>query len=79
VPNELGVPTKPFFASDLPADTAAKAQATCTQDGIQQSALLDACILDVAVLGSPEAAAVYVGAPAPVAIGEVGQPGGTQP
>jgi hypothetical protein len=32
------------------------------------SALLDACTIDVAVLGK-QAAAVYVGAPAPVAVG----------
>jgi hypothetical protein len=45
-----------------------RARAICTQAGIKQSALLDACTIDVVVLGK-QAAAVYVGAPAPVAVG----------
>jgi hypothetical protein len=36
-------------------------------------ALLDACTLDVAVIGDAQAATVYVRAPAPVAVVEAGQ------
>jgi hypothetical protein len=65
---ELGNPTKPFFSGNLEPRTRDRARAICRQAGIKQSALLDACTIDVAVLGK-QAAAVYVGAPAPVAVG----------
>ena len=65
---ERGVPNKPFFAGNLDPKTRDRARAICTQAGIKPSALLDACTIDVAVLGK-QAAAVYVGAPAPVAVG----------
>ena len=65
---ERGVPNKPFSPSNLEPKTRDRARAICTQAGIKQSALLDACTIDVAVLGK-QAAAVYVGAPAPVAVG----------
>jgi hypothetical protein len=65
---ERGVPNKPFSPGNLEPKTRDRARAICTQAGIKQSALLDACTIDVAVLGK-QAAAAYVGAPAPVAVG----------
>jgi hypothetical protein len=70
---ESGIPTKPFFARDLPPSLYNSARAICTNAGVKVPALLDACTLDVAVLGNKNAATVYVGAPAPVAVGETGQ------
>lgn len=70
---ENAVPSQPFFASDLAPNLSTPAQAICTDLGVKVPALLDACTLDVAVLGTEKAAAVYVGAPAPAAVGEGGQ------
>jgi hypothetical protein len=66
-------PTQTFFVRDLAPTIAANAQAICTQAGVQIPVWLNACILDVVVLGTPQVAAGYVGEPAPVAIGEVDQ------
>lgn len=57
-------PDKPFFARDLDPKVRERAQAICRQKEIA-AGWLDACTLDVAVLGK-EAAAVYVGKPPPV-------------
>jgi hypothetical protein len=65
---ERGIPGKPFFASDLAPDIRDRTRAICSQAGVKESALLDACTLDVAVLGK-QAASAYVGAPAPAAVG----------
>ncbi len=66
-----GIPTKPFSVSDLDPRTADAARAACTKAGVQEGALLDACIIDVAVIGDERAAQVYVDAPTPVAVGIV--------
>jgi len=63
-PSEVGSPTKPFHTTDLPPQVRERAQAVCAQFKITQ-AWLDACVLDVAVLGE-KAAAVYVGMAPPV-------------
>jgi VWD domain-containing protein len=65
---EQGIPKQPFFANDLAPDIRDRTRAICTQAGVKESALLDACTLDVAVLGK-QAASVYVGALAPAAVG----------
>jgi len=57
-------PTKPFFAADLEPNIRKRAMSICLQAGVHE-AWLDACTLDVAVLGD-KAAAVYVGKPPPV-------------
>lgn len=66
--SEYGIPAAPFFASDLEPSLHDRARATCTQAGVKEPALLDACTLDAAVIGDEKAAKVYVGKPAPVAI-----------
>jgi len=67
---EPGLPQKPFFAKDLPAEIYKKARAVCTSAGVKITPLLDACILDVAVIGYDSAAKVYVGIPAPLVVGD---------
>jgi hypothetical protein len=61
-------PTAPFWADELPVSLENQSQAVCAKDGVQNATLLEACTLDVAVLGN-SAAAEYVGEPAPVDVG----------
>jgi hypothetical protein len=61
-------PTATFYARDLKPDTARRARATCLKFSVKKGPLLDACTLDVAVIGKPEAAKVYVGARTPIAV-----------
>jgi hypothetical protein len=67
---ELGVPEKPFFAEHLDPRLAKLAQAICTEAGVKEGPLLDACTLDVAVIGSGNAAKVYATTPNPVVVGD---------
>jgi hypothetical protein len=67
---EPGLPRKPFFAKDLPAKIYKKARAVCTSAGVKIKPLLDACTLDVAVIGDDSAAKVYVGMRAPLVVGD---------
>jgi len=62
-------PDKPFCVKDLDPKTREHAQAVCAQFGIKQGPLLDACILDVAMLGDG-AARAFVNAPPPVVVGD---------
>jgi len=55
-----GIPAKPFYATDLKPEVYKRARATCTANGIKLKALLDACTLDVAVIGRETAAKVFV-------------------
>jgi hypothetical protein len=64
-----GIPKKPFFANDLPADLAKRNRTTCLQAGMKEGTLLDACMIDVAMLGA-KAAKTFVGKRAPVAVGD---------
>ena len=61
---KAGIPGKPLFVQDLDRDLAARGRAICAKAGLKEGALLDACILDVAVIG-PRAAEVYARTPAP--------------
>ena len=63
-----GNPAKPFYAKDLKPDVAKRARAICKEAGVRKGPHLDACTLDVAVIGQAEAAKVFVGAPAPAAV-----------
>jgi uncharacterized Zn-binding protein involved in type VI secretion len=75
---ESGAPTQAFFAGDLEAGVRERARAVCTTAGVKAGALLDACTLDVAVIGRDEAAMAFVDAPLPSVIGTVigGEGGG---
>jgi len=63
---ELGIPAKPFFAQDLNPRVYQRTRAVCAAAGVKAGPLLDACILDVAVIGEDAAAQVFVDMPAPV-------------
>jgi hypothetical protein len=70
--SEPGLPRREFFAKDLKPQVFKSAQATCKAAGVKVRSLLDACTLDVAVIGSETAAKVFVGLPAPVVNGNPG-------
>jgi hypothetical protein len=63
---KFGIPTKPFYASDLNRDEAAHALAACKTAGVKNSALLDSCTLDTAVLNDEKAVKVFVHLPPPL-------------
>jgi hypothetical protein len=67
---ERGVPKKLFFARDLDPQLARRTRAICTQAGVKEGPLLDACTLDVAVIGSNNAAKVFATTPNPVVVGD---------
>jgi len=73
---ERGNPSRPFFAKDLDRSTYDRTRAVCIAAGVKGEALLDACTLDVAVIGNDEAAKVFVTLPQPVAVGNVVSEGG---
>jgi len=62
----IGNPKRSFYAGDLDRETRDKAHAICVAAGVKGDTLLGACTLDVAVLGSEEAAKVYVDYTPPV-------------
>lgn len=66
---EQGVATKPFYAADLDPKLAERTRATCQAAGVKPGALLEACALDVAVIGDDQAAKVFVGMTEPAAVG----------
>lgn len=68
---ESGIPTKTFYANDLDPKLYERARAVCIAAGVKVGPLLDACTLDVTVIGSDTAAQVFVGAPAPSAVGGI--------
>jgi hypothetical protein len=73
-----GAPTRAFYASDLEPKLRQRAQASCANAGVKPGPLLDACVLDVAVLGTELAAAVFATMPPPAAVGTLeGGTGGT--
>jgi len=67
----FGNPTRPFYAGDLNTEIRQRAQGVCLNAKVTQ-AWLNACILDVAVLGDA-AAAVYAGMEPPVLDGDGGR------
>lgn len=73
---ERGAPARPFFAEDLEPAVRDRARAVCLAAGVKQGVLLDACTLDVAVIGDPAAAQVFVDAVMPGAVGRVAGVGG---
>ena len=73
---EAGAPTRTFYATDLAEGVREKARAVCTAAGVKQGALLDACTLDVAVIGRDEAAKAFVDAPQPAGVATIAGGGG---
>jgi hypothetical protein len=68
---ESGNPRRPFYAKDLDPQVAERTRAVCTAAGVKAGPLLDACTLDVAVIGNDAAAKVFVGMPDPIAVGNI--------
>lgn len=66
-----GNPEKPFYARDLPRQVYRRARAICVDAGVRKGPLLDACTLDVAVIGDKAAAGVFVRMPVPNATGPI--------
>jgi hypothetical protein len=70
-PSQSAAPKRIFYAKDLEVGVREKALGVCTAAGVKPGPLLDACTLDVAVIGEDAAAKVFVGAAAPIAVGTV--------
>jgi hypothetical protein len=68
---EPGIPKKSFYANDLDPELFKHTQTICLNAGVKAGPLLDACTLDVAVIGNDDAAKAFVGVPAPIAVGLV--------
>jgi hypothetical protein len=66
---QRGIPRKPFFANDLDPQLAKRNRTICTDARVKQGPLLDACVIDVAMIG-PGAAKVFAGMPMPSAVGD---------
>jgi hypothetical protein len=73
---ETGAPTRTFFAGDLEAAVREKAQGTCTAAGVKAGPLLEACTLDVAVIGDDTAAKAFVDMIPPAAVATIAGGGG---
>ena len=69
---EPGNPQEPFYANDLNPDQYRRARQICMEAGVEDQALLDACILDVTVLGTETAATVFARMPTPIAVMQAG-------
>jgi len=69
---QRSIPKRPFYANDLDPKLQQRTRAVCAAAGVKVDALLDACALDVAVIGRETAAKVFAGAPAPVAVAAPG-------
>jgi len=61
----FGIPSKPFYASDLTRKEAARALAACKAAGVKNAALLDSCTLDTTVLNDETAVKAFVHLPPP--------------
>jgi hypothetical protein len=70
---ERGNPEKPFGVNDLDPQTAERARGVCNEVGLKEGPLLDACIIDVAVIGDDAAAKGFVDVVPPVAVGTIGR------
>ena len=73
---ERGNAGRPFYAKDLEPSTYQRTRAVCAAAGVKEGPLLDACTLDVAVIGNDAAAKVFVGARDPSAVGIIITSGG---
>jgi hypothetical protein len=56
---ESGIPQTRFYAQDLDARDYERARSVCTEAGVRDETLLDACTIDVTVIGTRDAARVF--------------------
>lgn len=68
---KAGIPNKPFLPGDLSPALAKRNTAICARAGVKKGPLFDACMIDVAMIGSAGAAIVFAKTPTPTAIGEI--------
>jgi hypothetical protein len=68
---QVGIPKAPLNAKDLDPQLYKRSRETCARAGVKQEALLEACTLDVAVLGRADAAKVFLGLRTPSAVGGI--------
>jgi hypothetical protein len=73
---EAGAPKRSFYAKDLEPGIREKSQGVCIAAGVKPGPLLEACTLDVAVIGQDAAAKVFVDAIPPGAVGTIASGGG---
>jgi len=73
---EVGIPKRPFYAKDLEPGIREKTQGVCAAAGVKPGPLLEACTLDVAVIGQDAAAKAFVDAIPPAAVGTIAGGGG---
>ncbi len=59
------IPATTFYAKDLDPNVRERARAICTEAGVRNESLLDACTIDVTVLGTRDAATVFARAHPP--------------
>lgn len=67
---ERDLPRRPFYPEDLEPKVRERVRGMCAAAGVKQPDLLDACMIDAAVIGE-EAARAFVGLPAPAAVARV--------
>jgi hypothetical protein len=70
-----GNPAKPFYQNNLNRDQITRARGICAKAGVKEPSALEDCMLDVTVLGTANAANVFIRAPTPVAVHQAGSPG----
>jgi hypothetical protein len=68
---KVGIPDKPFLPKDLAPELTKRTHAICAKAGVKEGPLLDACMIDVAVIGRAAAAKIYAKTPTPTAVGEI--------
>jgi hypothetical protein len=68
---EHRVPSATFYSADVDPQVTGRTRAVCTNAGVKDPALLDACTVDVAMIGNEEAARVFTTAIPPVAVGKI--------
>lgn len=68
VVRESGIPAKPFTPKDLEPLLAQRVRGICTEAGVKEGPLLDACMIDVAFTGERSAATVFARARQPVMV-----------
>jgi hypothetical protein len=65
---ESGNPGRPFYAGDLTPKIREQARGVCVAAGVKEQTLLEACTLDIAVLGNRTAAKVFARSKPPRAV-----------
>jgi len=63
-----GIPDQPFYAGNLDEAQSGRSRAACKAAGVTLAALLEACTLDVVVLGTDAAAAAFAVEQPPAAV-----------